>query len=192
LGYAAHCWELFGLRGWFVAFLAFASGTHGRSPAQSAMIVGALSLLGPMASILGNEVASRIGHLRWIRATMVASALLALAVGSSVSLPFTVLLGLASVYFLVVMADSASLTAGLVEVAGATQRGTMIGIYSLFGFGAGFAAPLVFGLMLDLAGGGDVPNAWGFAFGTLAIAGLLWLGASYALMREPIPARGRQ
>src|SRR5262249_30671520 len=26
LGYAAHCWELYGLRAWMVAFLAFAAG----------------------------------------------------------------------------------------------------------------------------------------------------------------------
>lgn len=180
-GYAAHCWELFGLRGWFVAFLGFAGEIQGRPVAQPAMLVGLLSLLGPVASVLGNEAASRIGHLRWIRGTMIASTVLALAVGAGLRLPFGVLLAAAAIYFLVVMADSASLTAGLVEASAATHRGTMIGIYSLAGFGAGFAAPLAFGLALDSAGGDDEPGAWGVAFGTLAAASALWLALARVL-----------
>ena len=32
LGYAAHCWELFGLRSWLVAFIVFANATAGGTP----------------------------------------------------------------------------------------------------------------------------------------------------------------
>ena len=42
-------------------------------------------------------------------------------------------------------------------------------VYSMLGFGAGFVAPVVFGGVLDLAGGNNSPLAWGFAFASLAL-----------------------
>ena len=42
-------------------------------------------------------------------------------------------------------------------------------LHSLLGFGAGFLAPLAFGLVLDLAGGNESVSAWGFAFAVLGI-----------------------
>jgi hypothetical protein len=45
--------------------------------------------------------------------------------------------------------------------------------YSLLGFGAGFVAPLVFGITLDLFG--HTPLAWTIAFGTLGSGGIAWV-----------------
>jgi hypothetical protein len=42
-------------------------------------------------------------------------------------------------------------------------------VYSFLGFGAGFIGPLVFGMVLDAAGGKDSASAWGFAFGSLGL-----------------------
>jgi MFS family permease len=79
------------------------------------------------------------------------------------------MLGLLAVYFIAVMSDSAALTAGLVAGTAPHQRGAAMAVYSFGGFGAGFLAPLVFGLVLDIAGGKSAPSAWGFAFGSLGI-----------------------
>jgi hypothetical protein len=46
-------------------------------------------------------------------------------------------------------------------------------VYSFGGFGAGFLAPLVFGLVLDVAGGKNATLAWGVAFGSLGIGCLI-------------------
>jgi hypothetical protein len=45
------------------------------------------------------------------------------------------------------------------------------------GFGAGFIAPLVFGAVLDVAGGKADASAWGVAFGSLGAGCLI---ASFA------------
>jgi len=42
-------------------------------------------------------------------------------------------------------------------------------VYSFCGFGAGFPVPLVFGAVLDVAGGKTHASAWGLAFGRLGI-----------------------
>lgn len=64
-GYAAHCWELFGLRSWMVAFIAFAfAAGHAAAPVDPTTAAAAINLLGLPASILGNEAAQRSGRRR--------------------------------------------------------------------------------------------------------------------------------
>jgi MFS family permease len=174
-GYAVHCWELFGLRSWLVAFIAFgwtlSASTPWLSPTEAAAMV---MLLGQPASILGNEAASRFGRQRWIVWMMIASGLMCWVAGAAAGGPWWLLLILLSLYNVTVMADSASLTAGLVHAAPVAQRGAAMALYSLGGFGAGFVAPLVFGAALDLAGGTTTPTAWMFGFGSLGAGCLLW------------------
>jgi MFS-type transporter involved in bile tolerance (Atg22 family) len=68
--------------------------------------------------------------------------------------------GLLVVYSMLVMAESASLTAGLVAAAPPELRGAAMGLYSLIGFGGGMLGPVVFGAALDLAGGSGSGMAW--------------------------------
>ena len=46
-------------------------------------------------------------------------------------------------------------------------------VYSLVGFTAAFLAPLVFGVVLDLAGGNQSTLAWGLAFASIGMFGVL-------------------
>lgn len=177
-GYAVHCWELFGLRSWLVAFIVFAyAAANSEPPPLGATAAAALiNLLGLPASILGNEAAGRYGRTRWVAGVMVAAGLLCWLAGFSASWPWWLMLMTLALYFVTVMADSAALTAGLIAATPLAQRGAAMAVYSLLGFGAGFVAPLVFGATLDAAGGG--PLAWGLAFGTLSVGGLAWAAAA--------------
>jgi MFS-type transporter involved in bile tolerance (Atg22 family) len=64
------------------------------------------------------------------------------------------------VYSMLVMAESGTLTAGLVAAAPAELRGAAMGLYSLIGFAGGMLGPVVFGAALDLAGGAQSGLAW--------------------------------
>ncbi|MBI4990391.1 MAG: MFS transporter [Rhodocyclales bacterium] len=170
LGYAAHSWELFGLRAWMVAFLAFA---YARSPGagipwEPATAAAAINLLGIPASILGNEIAGRVGRSRYVIVIMTASAALACLAGAAGPLAWWLALLLVSLHFIAVMADSAALTAGLVAATPPMKRGATLAVYSFFGFGGGFLGPLAFGMVFDLAGG-DSALAWGLAFASLGV-----------------------
>ncbi len=175
LRYAAHCWELFGLRSWMVAFILFGYGVaRSGQPALSATeAAAAINFLGIPVSILGNEAAGRFGRRRYIPVAMAASGTLAWLAGFSAGWPWWVMLLLLAVYFIAIMSDSAALTAGLVATTPPHQRGAAMAVYSFGGFGAGFLAPLVFGLLLDVAGGKSNPLAWGIAFGSLGIGCLI-------------------
>jgi MFS family permease len=175
-GYAAHCWELFGLRSWMVAFITFAyllsqSRQAWLSPTEAAALI---NLLGLPASILGNEAAGRIGRKRWIGLIMAASGVLCWTAGFAAVWPWWLMLCVLALHYVSVLADSAALTAGLVATTPVAQRGAAMALYSLLGFGAGFVAPLIFGATLDVTGGHTSQWAWGIAYGSLGIGCLTW------------------
>lgn len=170
LGYAVHCFELLGSGAWTVAFLVFAASQHapGASfPWSAAAIASAVSLLAVPASVLGNEAALRIGRRRWILVVMGASGIGGILLGLSAPLAWPLVLALLMLYTVLVMADSAALTAGLVASAPAELRGTAMGLYSLCGFAGGMFGPPVFGLVLDTAGGNTSVAAWGWAYAAI-------------------------
>jgi len=82
LGYGVHCWELFTLRSWTVAFLAFAVALEGGDGWLAPTTVATLGALVAMAaSIGGNEVCVRFGRHRAITVMMLSSAAMALGFG---------------------------------------------------------------------------------------------------------------
>ena len=169
LAYAAHMWELYGFRAWLVAYLLFAAtGSLAPTGDTAYALWGAiLLLLGMPSSIIGNELALKIGRRRLIILVMCISAALALAFGAGSFLPFPILLVLGAVYSMLVTADSASLTAGAVAAARPGQSGATMALHSLLGFAAASLGPLAFGLLLD-AGGDHAAGSWFAGFAILA------------------------
>ncbi len=169
LGYAAHCLELFGSRGWMVAFLGYAAALHAGDsfPWPAAVIAAAVNLLAVPASILGNEAALRVGRRRWILVVMTASGSCGLLLAAGAPWHWAAVLAVLVVYSMLVMAESGTLTAGLVAAAPAELRGAAMGLYSLVGFGAGMLGPVVFGAALDAAGGARSAVAWIVAYAAI-------------------------
>jgi hypothetical protein len=97
LGYGAHCFELYGMRTWIVAFWTFVVAHSDDSafvgPITVSVIVTLLSL---PASVLGNEAALPFGRHRAISVVTVASAAVALAIGFNAGSSPMLLLGLCS------------------------------------------------------------------------------------------------
>jgi len=173
LAYAAHMWELFSMRSWIVAFLAFSIQLQPAdaviwSPTRIAFII---NLIGLPASIGGNELSRIFNRPRVIGVVMIASAVLVSVLGLSASLPYVVVAIMAILHGMTVVGDSASLTAGVVAAAPAGFRGTTLAVHSTIGFGAAFLGPLTVGVVLDFFGGGQ--TGWAMAFITMAAGCLL-------------------
>ena len=167
LGYTAHCIELFGSRAWMVAFLAYAASVQAPGlafPWNLAAIAAIVNFAAVPSSILGNEVALRIGRGRWILIAMAASGAAGIGLALSAPAHWAIVLALLVAHALLVMADSGTLTAGLVAAVPADLRGAALGLYSLAGFAGGMLGPTLFGLALDLAGGKDSAIAWTWAY----------------------------
>jgi MFS family permease len=169
LGYAAHCLELFGSRAWMVAFLAYSTSVQSGPafPWNAAAIAAVINLIAVPASIAGNEVALRLGRRRWIVAVMSASGTSGIVLAFGAPWHWAAVLALLVVYAMLVMAESGTLTAGLVAAAPGDLRGAALGLYSLAGFAGGLAGPVVFGAALDLAGGAASHIAWIAAYAAI-------------------------
>ena len=173
LSYAAHMWELFSMRSWIVAFLAFSirmqpAEWFSWSPTQVAFLI---NLIGLPASIGGNELSRKLGRVRVVTFVMIGSAGLGAVLGFTASWPYIVVALLAMLYGISVTADSASLTAGAVAAAPEGFRGATLAVHSTLGFGAAFLGPLAVGVVLDAFGGGRL--AWGMGFVTMAAGCIL-------------------
>ena len=173
LGYGAHCFELYGIRTWLVAFWTFvAMKNSDGSPLTPVVVRVVFSLLAMPASILGNEFALRIGRHRAITAVMVASAVVALLIGISADKSPWFLLPLIMIYAVTVPADSGALTSGMAMAAEPRFRGATMAAHSTVGFSLSALGAWVVGVALDAAGGPLNPSAWLAAFSVLA-AGIL-------------------
>jgi predicted MFS family arabinose efflux permease len=174
LGYSTHTWELFGARSWMVAYLAWAlasqPGAGGPSPTGVATI-GALIAM--VSSVVGADMAARMGRRRLCVFAMLGSGALAMAIGFCNGLPYGALAALMLLYNALIQADSAALTTGAVLAADPDRRGATLSVHSVLGFSAGFVGPLAFGMVLDAAGGADTGRAWGLAFASLGVVAAL-------------------
>ena len=174
LGYSVHNYELFGQRSWMVAFLVFV-GTQQPDglPLAAATLAAMINVLGPVMSVSGNELALRFGRQRMIFFFMSFSGVMACVIGFTAAWPWAVVFVLMCVHYGSMLGDSAALTSGVVAATPPELRGATMAVYSFAGFTVAFLAPLVFGVVLDVAGGNQNVAAWGFAFASIGCFGVL-------------------
>jgi predicted MFS family arabinose efflux permease len=174
LGYGAHCFELYGMRTWIVAFWTFVVARSGGEALVSPIAVSVIvTLLSLPASVSGNEAALRFGRHRAITAIMILSAAIGVLIGLFATMTPLVLLALVLVYGITVPADSGSLTSGMTTSAVPAQRGATMALHSTVGFGLSAAGAWATGVAIDAAGGPASASGWLAAFALLAAGVLL-------------------
>ena len=186
IGYATHNYELFGQRTWMVAFLVFCASLHadGAALAGAATLAALINMMGPVGSITGNELAMRYGRSRVIFTAMCLSGLMACGLGLLAGLPLAVVFFIMCVHYTLMLGDSAAMTSGVVAAAPPELRGATMAVYSFVGFAGAIFAPLVFGVVLDLAGGNQDRTAWWLAFMSIGIFGALSPLARWLYLRR--------
>ena len=175
LGYAVHCWELFGSRSWLVAYFVFSQSLArgGAWPWSPVLIAALANLFGPAASVLGNELAMRYGRNRVVSLVMFSSGVCTCLFGAFSGLPWYAMVGLSFIMLSFHMGDSSALTAGMVANSDPRLRGASMALHSMLGFGAGFVSPLAFGAVLDATGGNTSATAWMLAYASLGVLGIV-------------------
>ena len=189
-GYTFHNWELLGLWAWLPAFLTAAVMASGAAAGEAAALALSLSALTYVAniagSIAGGTMADRWGRTQSILLWSCLSLVLSFSIGWLIALPVALLVALACLYNFAGIADSATHSTVLAESVPAHYLGVAYAVRSVIGFGAGVISPVAFGWALDLAGGGRTsadPFAWGIAWATLGVGGLLGPVATWKLQR---------
>lgn len=190
-GYTFHSWELLGLWAWLPAFLTAALLVHGTGAAEAAATGLALSALTYVAniagSIVGGTMADRWGRTPTILLWSSVSLVLSFSIGWMMALPVTLLVAVACLYNFSAIADSSVHSTVIAESVPPHILGAAYAVRSVVGFGMGVISPVVFGWALDLAGGGKTSGdayAWGMAWMTLGVGGLLGPLATWRLHRQ--------
>ena len=180
-GYSFHNWELLGLWAWLPAFLTAALLLNGSSP-ENALLFTALTYIANIAgSIVGGTMADRWGRTQTILLWSSVSLLLSFTIGWLMALPIALLVALACLYNFAGIADSSTHSTVLAESVPPHYLGVAYAVRSVVGFGMGVISPVVFGWALDLFSGESY--AWGVAWMTLGVGGLLGPLATWRLHR---------
>ncbi len=170
LGYGIHCLELFASRNWIVAYLTFCSA-HGQAdlPMAIPVLVGLINFIGVPSSILGNEMAHRVGRQKWIHGVMLLSFVSAIALSLVYDQAWGVIVFFAILHMVFIMADSSTLTAGLVLSAKSEVKGAAMGLHSLVGFVGGLTGPALFGFVLDASQKMQLQNPWTYSYFSIVV-----------------------
>ena len=171
LAFAGNTWEVFGIRVWFVACIAWTSRIPGNQLdlPNIAVIAGLASLAGLPASVLVAELASRWNRQSAIIATCVASVAVCIALAATAGGEAAVVLALLCLLQITSFADVGALGVGAVTSSDPSRRGAAMAVYALAGFTTGFLSPVVIGVTIDLFGGSESTSGWTAAFLVMAI-----------------------
>jgi MFS family permease len=182
--FAGNTWEVFAVRVWFVAYLAWIlslPGNHMTLPALG-LVAGVASLAGVPASIVMAEIAARHGRRPVIIGICVTSVAICLALAVTAGGPIGIVLPLLILVQITSFADVGALAGGAVAAADSAQRGAALALYALAGFTTGFLGPVAVGSVLDWFGGPISASGWmaGFvviALGSAVAAWAIWCSA---------------
>jgi MFS family permease len=173
LGYGAHCFELYALRTWIVAFWAFVVARNGGAALLEPITVSVISaVLAMPSSIIGNEAALRFGRHRAIVLFMCVAGAVAALIGVLSGATPALLLVLLLIYSIAIPADSGALTSGMTLSAQPEHRGATMAMHSTVGFGLSAAGAWAIGAALDAGGGMDTSTGWLVAFLVMAAGGM--------------------
>lgn len=174
-----HTVELLAVRGWTVVFLLVASERWAWLDQSTIYVIASLLILiGMPCSMLGGEIGHRRGFAWSATMAMTCSAIIAAVVGFSISGPLWLFAILVLAHNLFVLADSGTLNGGATAAARPGRRAAAVTLMAFANAVGSMIGPILFGFILDVAGGRQEPLAWGLAF--LAL-GVCMLGGVLAL-----------
>jgi MFS family permease len=180
IGYLGHMWELYAMWAWIGPFLVWGLGRSGDAslsrfaPLLTFFIIAA----GGVGCLAAGIAADRIGRTRVTMLAMIVSAACAATVGFWADAGATVLVGVAILWGIAVVADSAQFSAAAAELADPRLTGTVLTVQTSLGFLLTFFVIEFMPLVVDLL-------TWRYAFATLAIGPLVGAFAMYRLRSEP-------
>ena len=182
--YAGNTWEVFAVRVWSVAYLAWVlslTGNHITLPALG-LVLGVASLAGVPVGMVMAEMAARCGRRRVITSVCLASVATCLALAATAGGPIEIVLPLLILVQITSFADVGALAGGAVAAADPAQRGAALALYALAGYTTGSLGPVAVGNTVDWFGGAASASGWMAAYAVIAIGSA---AAAWAVWRAP-------
>lgn len=179
-GYFGHMWELYAMWAWIGAYLtASLSARYGDAPPLNPRFATfAVVAIGSLGALLGGYAADRLGRTLVTAVSMAVSGTCAVVIGLLFASPAWLVMGVALVWGLSVIADSAQFSAAVTELSDRRLIGTMLTVQTCVGF------------LITLVSIHALPYAvrlltWRYAFDLLAVAPFLGVVAMLRLRARP-------
>lgn len=169
-----HSVELLAVRGWMVALFVFAASRDTGAPDWNwAILASALTLLGAPLSMFGNWLGARSSMALITSVGLFLSGSAACVVGFAADWPFWLFfLGPVLIQNMFVLLDSGTIAGGVVEAVTPGLHGRALAVLAFANVAGSFIGPVLFGIVLQAAGGTDSVNAWGMAFASIGVVAL--------------------
>ncbi len=193
LGYAAHMWEMYGMRSWLAPFFSAALigwGMEATAATGFASTIAALLIgIGAFSTAITGTLSDRFGRTATITLVMFSSAALSFTFGWLINTNLWLTLLIGTAYGYLIVAESPVFSTGLTELVAPGYLGAAMGMQSLIGYSMGMISPTVFGWALDTFRGWQpfpgINGEWGIAFATVGIGGLAGPLFMWLLRRSP-------
>lgn len=197
LGYAAHMWEMYGMRSWLAPFFTAAligwGIEGGRATGFASTIAAVMVGIGAFSTAITGTLSDRFGRTASISLVMFLSAAISLCFGWLINTSLWLALAIGMVYGYLVVAESPVFSTGLTELVAPGYLGAAMGLQSLIGYSMGMISPTVFGWALDTFRGWEpvpgIKGEWGIAFGCLGAGALAGPVFMWLLRRTPESVR---
>jgi MFS family permease len=169
--FAGNTWEVFAVRAWFVAYLAWLLRlpTNHIALPPLGVVSGVASLAGVPASMVMAEVAARRGRRPVVAGICLVSVAVCIGLSATAGGSISVVLPLLILVQITSFADVGALAGGAVAAADPSLRGAALALYAIAGFTTGFLGPVAVGYTLDWFGGSHSPSGWRAAFVVIAL-----------------------
>ena len=189
LGYTVHALNLYALRVWLPVFLTTILVARGFSEGNAIVTAaegGGLALaFGAVGPVMGGAVSDRLGRTTAASLILGVSAVCAVGLAWIGHWPWGLIVVVCVVFAWAASADSAIYQTGITEVADPRRLGSTMALQASLGLLGGVIGPVLFGGILDVAGG---EYRWVFAFSTLGVLAAI---AIFGLRRVGVLAYSR-
>ncbi len=169
-GYLGHMWELYAFWAWVPAYLAASFTAAGHSAGRVGVWAFACVAVGALGCLWGGHAADRIGRVRVVRVSLVASGACALLSAAVFGGPPWLVVAVCLVWGVAVIADSAQFSALMTEHAPPHAVGTALTLQTSVGF-------LLTVASIQLVAAAGAHLGWRWAMVALALGPVAGLGA---------------